>query len=135
MNPFATSEVNGLRVLLVDDEVFIREMGSDVLSMLGCVPTVASDGKEAWEIFRAEPSSIDVIISDFSMPAMTGIELAAQVFKLRPGMPFIISTGFASRFTEDQALDLGIYKILQKPYSIEQLRDAITEAVANAATA
>lgn len=56
MNPFTATEIADLQVLLVDDEVFIREMGSDVLSMLGCIPTVASDGREAWEIVRKYPN-------------------------------------------------------------------------------
>jgi len=128
MDPFTSTEIKGLRVLLADDEIFIREMGSDVLSMLGCKTTVASDGREAWKIFQKDPYGFDVIISDYNMPEMTGIDLASCVTTLRPNMPFIISTGFASGFTEKQAQDLGISGILQKPYVIQQLKDAIAEA-------
>ncbi|QXD24110.1 response regulator [Opitutia bacterium ISCC 51] len=135
MNPFTSNDIVGLRVLLVDDEIFIREMGSDVLSMLGCIPSVASDGREAWDMIRTDPSAFDVIISDYNMPEMTGIDLASNVFKDRPNMPFIISTGFASGFTEKQAEDLGISCILQKPYVIQQLKDAIVEAVTSKTTA
>lgn len=135
MNPFTSTEIVGLRVLLVDDEVFIREMGSDVLAMLGCVPTVARDGKEAWELVRKDPTAFDVIISDYNMPEMTGIDLASNVFNIRSNMPFIISTGFASGFTEKQAVDMGISSILHKPYLVRQLKEAITEAVSNGTTA
>ena len=135
MNPFTSNDIVGLRVILVDDEIFIREMGSDVLSMLGCIPSVASDGREAWDMIRTDPSAFDVIISDYNMPEMTGIDLASNVFKDRPNMPFIISTGFASGFTEKQAEDLGISCILQKPYVIQQLKDAIVEAVTSKTTA
>jgi CheY-like chemotaxis protein len=135
MNPFTSNDIVGLRVLLVDDEIFIREMGSDVLSMLGCIPSVASDGREAWDMIRTDPSAFDVIISDYNMPEMTGIDLASNVFKDRPNMPFIISTGFASGFTEKQTEDLGISCILQKPYVIQQLKDAIVEAVTSKTTA
>ena len=135
MNPFSKSDIVGLRVLLVDDEVFIREMGCDVLTMLGCIPSVASDGLEAWEIVRHDPNAFDVIISDYNMPEMSGIDLASNVFQVRPNMPFIISTGFTSGFTEKQAEDLGISCILQKPYVIQQLKDSILEAVASATTA
>lgn len=135
MNPFTSNDIAGLRVILVDDEIFIREMGSDVLSMLGCIPSVASDGREAWDMIRTDPSAFDVIISDYNMPEMTGIDLASNVFKDRPNMPFIISTGFASGFTEKQAEDLGISCILQKPYVIQQLKDAIVEAVTSKTTA
>lgn len=69
------------------------------------------------------------------MPEMTGIDLASNVFKDRPNMPFIISTGFASGFTEKQTEDLGISCILQKPYVIQQLKDAIVEAVTSKTTA
>ncbi|MDA9764638.1 response regulator [Opitutales bacterium] len=135
MNPFTSKDIVGLRVLLVDNEIFIREMGSDVLSMLGCIPSVASDGREAWDMMRTDPSAFDVIISDYNMPEMTGIDLASNVLKDRPNMPFIISTGFASGFTEKQAEDLGISCILQKPYVIQQLKDAIVEAVTSTTTA
>jgi CheY-like chemotaxis protein len=135
MNPFTSTDISGLRVLLVDDEVFIREMGSDVLSMLGCIPTVASDGREAWDIIRQDPMAYDVIVSDYNMPEMTGIDLASNVYQVRQDMPFIISTGFASGFTEKQVEDLGISSILQKPYVIQQLKDAIVDAVTNTTTA
>ena len=135
MNPFTSNDIAGLRVLLADDEVFIREMGSDVLSMLGCIPSVAADGLEAWEMLRVDPMAFDVIISDYNMPEMTGIDLASKVFQVRPNMPFIISTGFASGFTDKQAEDLGISSILPKPYVIQQLKEAIVDAIANAATA
>ncbi len=135
MNHFTSNDIVGLRVLLVDDEIFIREMGSDVLSMLGCIPSVASDGREAWDMIRPDPNAFDVIISDYNMPEMTGIDLASNVFQVRPNMPFIISTGFASGFTEKQAEDLGISCILQKPYVIQQLKDSIIEAVTSATTA
>jgi CheY-like chemotaxis protein len=122
MNPFTSSQVTGLRVLLVDDEIFIREMGSDVLTVLGCIPTVASDGRKAWEVFREDPNAFDVIISDYNMPEMNGIDLASKVFNARPGMPFIISTGFTSGFTDKHAQVRGISSILQKPYVIKQLK-------------
>ena len=129
MDPFTSTEITGLRVLLVDDEIFIREMGSDVLSLLGCVTTVASDGREAWNKFRANPSEFDIIITDYNMPEMTGIDLAAKVMNIKPSLPIIISTGFASGFTEKQAEDLGISCILPKPYMIQELKDAIVEAM------
>jgi FixJ family two-component response regulator len=69
------------------------------------------------------------------MPEMTGIDLASNVYQVRQDMPFIISTGFASGFTEKQVEDLGISSILQKPYVIQQLKDAIVDAVTNTTTA
>lgn len=130
MNPFTSTEIAGLRVLLVDDEIFIREMGSDVLSLLGCVTTVASDGRKAWDMFRVKPSAFDIIITDYNMPEMTGIDLAAKVMNIKPNLPIIISTGFASGFTDKQAENLGISCILPKPYTIQELKDAIVEAMA-----
>lgn len=135
MAPFTSTEIRGLRILLADDEIFIREMGSDVQTMLGCKPTVAADGRETWEFFQKDPNGFDVIISDYNMPEMTGIDLASCVMTIKPNMPFIIRTGFASGFAEKQAEDLGISCILPKPYVIQQLKDAITEARTNAATA
>jgi len=129
------TSVKDLRVLLVDDEIFIREMGVDVLMMLGCKATTAEDGKKAWEIFQKSPADFDIIISDYNMPEMTGIDLAERVLSLRPGMPFIISTGFSSGFTEKAAEDLGIASILQKPYLVNQLKEAIQHAVSRSPVA
>ncbi len=129
MNPLNDDSISGLKVFLVDDEVFIREMGEDVLSMLGCVTTTAENGERAWNIFQKDPFAFDIIISDYNMPHMTGIDLASKVLTVRPNMPFIISTGFSSGFTEKSVKDLGIAKILHKPYLVNQLKEAIQEAV------
>ena len=69
------------------------------------------------------------------MPEMTGVDLASNVFQVRQNMPFIISTGFASGITDKQVADLGISCILQKPYVVQELKDAIITAVTNATTA
>lgn len=129
MNPFFSNDLNGLRVLLADDEIFIRQMCRDVLAMLGCIPTVASDGWQAWELFREDPAYFDVIISDYNMPEMNGIDLAAKVLSLRDNMPFIMSTGLGSGFNDQKARDLGISCTLPKPYVIKQLEMAIIEAI------
>ena len=75
----------------------------------------------------------DVIISDYSMPEMNGIDLATKVFSMRENMPFIMSTGLGSGFNDKKAKDLGISCMLPKPYVIEQLKDAILSALAKTA--
>ncbi|MEO0795678.1 MAG: ATP-binding protein [Verrucomicrobiota bacterium] len=115
-------------VLLVDDEPTIRGLGVDILHSLGYRVTVACDGKEALEIFNRRPEYFDIILSDSRMPEMTGLELAAEVRKVRPEMPFILITAFDDTRDNPILADLSITNILPKPFRIEQLQTCLRQA-------
>ncbi|MBU2454828.1 MAG: response regulator, partial [Proteobacteria bacterium] len=73
------------------------------------------DGQQAFDEFKTAPDQYDLIITDMTMPKMTGNELAVNVLKIRPGLPIVLCTGYSDRITEDTALGIGIRRFVQKP--------------------
>ncbi|MBA3004823.1 MAG: PAS domain S-box protein [Desulfurivibrio sp.] len=109
------------RVLLVDDEVALIEMGERILVYLGYQVTSRTSSIEALELFRDQPDNFDLVITDYTMPNMTGGELAKHILAIRPKMPIVLCTGFSEVFTEERALALGIKGYVMKPISIHDL--------------
>jgi PAS domain S-box-containing protein len=116
------------RVLLVDDEETIVEMEQKMLERLGYEAVAKSHSGEALDIFRAEPEKFDLIITDQTMPHMTGAILAQHILKIRPDIPIILCTGFSERINDEQAKDIGIRCFLMKPIVMSQLAKSIEEA-------
>ncbi len=109
------------RVLLVDDESALIEMGARALVYLGYQVTTRTSSVEALELFRDQPDNFDLVITDYTMPNMTGGELAKNILAIRPGMPIVLCTGFSEVFTEEKAKALGIGGYVMKPISIHDL--------------
>jgi len=84
---------------------------------------------EALEWFRADPDQFDVIITDMTMPRMTGDRLTAEVLKIRPHMPVIICTGYSERMSAEKAKGLGLCKYLEKPIDLRNLASALREVL------
>jgi len=116
-------------VLLVDDEPTIRSLGIDVLHSLGYRVTVAGNGREALEIFERRPEYFDVILSDSRMPEMTGLQLASEVRKVRPELPFILITAFDDTKDNPRLAELRISDIVPKPFRIDQLQHSLANAI------
>jgi PAS domain S-box-containing protein len=117
------------RILFVDDEEgFIRSC-QDILEQLGYAVVTAANGLEAYEIFRQEPDSFDLVVTDMAMPKMTGLELAKKVKALNGSIPIILCTGFKEGITEDVKQYAGIYDILLKPVLARELTEAIQKAL------
>jgi CheY-like chemotaxis protein len=98
----------GPRVLLVDDEPSLVRLGTQFLHRLGFRVTGSTDPVEASEAFLAEPYSFDLVITDLTMPRMTGSELADSLHRTRPDLPILLVTGFAGRLDEEQLRRFGI---------------------------
>ena len=112
-------------VLLVDDEEAIIAMLEQTLTRLGyCVESCIS-GPEALEVFRADPQHFDLVITDMTMPHMTGDTLARAILALRPDIPVIMCTGFSEAITPQQARALGIREYIMKPVVRGELAAAI----------
>jgi CheY-like chemotaxis protein len=116
-----------LNILLVDDHDGVRETTAALLADLGHSTAVAADGMTILENLRADPD-VDLIISDYAMPHLSGSEVIRRARKIKPGLCAIIITGYA----EDNGLDLSREDVvtLNKPFSPSQLSDAIGEAMA-----
>lgn len=103
------------RILLVDDEESLVEMGQAMLKRLGYYVVASMDPQEALDIFRADPSGFDLVITDLMMPGMTGLDLAKEIKELKPDAAIILCTGFGHKFTEEDAEAQGLSGIISKP--------------------
>ncbi len=115
------------RILLVDDEEPIVKLETKILERLGYKVTSRLHSIEALEAFKAGPDSFDLVVTDMSMPNMTGTQLAEVVFSIRPEIPVIICTGFSERIDKKKSEKLGIKGFLMKPV----VRSEMAETVRN----
>lgn len=102
-------------ILLIDDELSIIRLVQLTLERLGYSVTSRVSSIEALEIFKKNPDKFDMIISDMSMPGMTGDQLAHEIKKIRPEIPIIICTGFSERINKEKAQEIGVDGFLMKP--------------------
>jgi PAS domain S-box-containing protein len=108
-------------VLLIDDEQPIVRMMQMMLQKLGYRVTAFTNGPDALNEFRKDPAAFDLVISDRSMPKMSGLQLAQEVTAIRPAMPIIICTGFLDENDEEMAESIGIMGFILKPVGIGDL--------------
>jgi PAS domain S-box-containing protein len=117
------------RILFVDDEETLVNIYDELLNYLGYDITATTDSGAAWQIFKAQPNGFDLVITDLTMPRMTGDMLSKKMLELRPALPIIVCSGYSDRLTKEQAEILGIRRYLMKPLVIEQLAYAIREVL------
>ncbi len=117
-------------VLFVDDEINMTKLGKTMLEHVGYTVTAHNDPQQAMEEFSASPQRFDVLITDFTMPHLTGTELIEQMRALRPDLPTVLSTGYSFEKVADQIEQNMIDVYLDKPYSVDQLHRAINDAQA-----
>ncbi|MBT4267205.1 MAG: response regulator, partial [Deltaproteobacteria bacterium] len=117
------------RILFVDDEESMVDLNRQRLERLGYNVKSTIKPVEALEWFKADPDQFDVIITDMTMPRMTGDRLAAEVLKIRPHMPVIICTGYSERMSAKKAEVLGVSKYIEKPIGARNLASAIREVL------
>lgn len=103
------------RILLVDDEEMLADMGKVMLSRLGYHVTVKTDSMQALKLFEKQPLAFDLVITDQTMPGMPGSDLARRMLQIRPALPIILCTGYSSQITEEKAKVLGIRAFIYKP--------------------
>ncbi len=111
-------------ILFVDDEQPVCESVGALLAHLGYQVTLAQGGAEALELFRNDPGRFDLVITDFAMPSMTGVELARELSRIRPGLPTILCTAFQEVCTLE-ARESGIRDLAPKPIIIGELAKSI----------
>ncbi|MEI7638607.1 MAG: PAS domain S-box protein, partial [Syntrophus sp. (in: bacteria)] len=117
------------RILFVDDEHALVNMGRQMLSSLGYDVTGVTSSTEALVLLRSEPARFDLVITDMTMPKMTGIDLSREIMKIRPDIPIILCSGLSEPDTEDQAKLLGIRAYCLKPLTKRHLSRAIRESL------
>ena len=113
------------RVLFVDDEPNQVDIGTQILELLGYTVTAITSSHEALEIFRNSPEAYDLVVTDMTMPKMTGDRLAKEILAIRPDIPIIISTGYSERITPDTANALGIKEMIMKPAVVGEIATTV----------
>ena len=108
--PFGTE-----RILLVDDEAPIAKMGSRILESLGYQVTTRTSSVEALELFKAKSADFDLVVTDMTMPNMTGDRMAVELMKIRPDIPIILCTGYSKKISDESAAEIGIMALAYKP--------------------
>lgn len=103
------------RILFVDDEKMLAEMGRYMLESFGYDVTTRSSSVDALETFQNEPDKFDLVITDQTMPGMTGAELSVRLLEIRPDIPIILCSGYSSVISEEKAIAAGIKKFALKP--------------------
>jgi signal transduction histidine kinase/DNA-binding response OmpR family regulator len=108
-------------ILFVDDEETIVRLGKELLSPLGYTVEVYTSSQEALNAFRHSPQRFDLVITDQTMPGLTGEALSRELLRIRPELPIILCTGFSHIITAEKAKTLGIQAYLMKPLAIRDL--------------
>ncbi len=104
------------RILIVDDEKSMADIGRKRLERLGYEVEARTDPMEALELFRADPDQFDLVITDMTMPHITGDNLVKEILKIRPDMPTILCTGFSEKIDEEKAKKIGVREYIDKPF-------------------
>ena len=120
------------RILFVDDERVLADIGKEMLERLGYSVAASTGPNEALEVFKIQPDAFDLVITDMTMPRMTGDMLAKEIMQIRTDIPILLCSGFSEIMNVDKANSIGIKDFLMKPLAIQELaynvRKAIDEA-------
>jgi PAS domain S-box-containing protein len=112
------------RILIIDDEQSVLEMTVAILRGLGYGITAEMESPRACKVFSESPDKFDLVLTDYTMPKLTGLDLAALMRKVRPDIPIILCTGFSDKISKKALDELGL-ELLTKPYSLMQLSETI----------
>jgi two-component system cell cycle sensor histidine kinase/response regulator CckA len=113
------------RILFVDDEPFQADLAKKMLTRLGYRLNTYTSSVEALEAFRQAPENFDLVITDMTMPHMTGDDLARELISIRPDLPIIVCTGYSERINPDVAAEIGIRELVMKPVVIKEIAGII----------
>ena len=113
------------RILFVDDEPVLADLGKAILENLGYQVEIRTSSIDALQVFKADPGRFDLVITDQTMPHMTGVQLAAAIKKIKPGIPVILCSGFSESIAEENSKPQSIQAFLMKPILKQEIAAAI----------
>ena len=122
---------NNAHILLVEDEQMLARLQQRALLRAGYSVTIAADGAEGYQIWKNQKDTIDLILTDMTMPGMSGADLARRIFREKPDAIIILCTGYSDQIDETGALEIGIKDYLSKPVSNSALLLAIEKTLLN----
>jgi CheY-like chemotaxis protein len=112
-------------ILFVDDEKMLADLGRQMLERLGYSVECRTSSIEALELFKTRPDQFDLVITDMTMPNLTGDKLAGQLMQIRTDIPVILCTGFSERISEEKAKAMGIREFILKPLVMGKLAGTV----------
>jgi PAS domain S-box-containing protein len=127
------SEKPSEHILIVDDEAYIVDMNVHLLKSKGYQVTGTTRPEEAIQMIQDSPNKFDLLLTDQTMPEMTGMELASQIMKINSELPIILSSGYLNSIEKDKLHQFGIQGFLSKPYSMTQLLNMIQNLISKSA--
>jgi PAS domain S-box-containing protein len=116
-------------ILFVDDEELIAQMGKELLQRLGYHVTVRTSSIEALKLYQSNHKKFDLIITDMTMPNMTGEELAQELLAKDPDLPILLCSGFSEKMSPERAQALGIKGYLMKPFVLNTLATTVRDVL------
>jgi len=116
---------NGQRILFVDDEAPLALLGKQLLERAGYAVTAETSSVQVLAEFQREPHKYDLVVTDLTMPHLTGENLSRELLKLRPELPIILVTGFGGSVTPAKAQAIGVRELLMKPTTAQSLGEAV----------
>ena len=125
-------EGHGERVLVVDDEISLAQMCGRRLESLGYRVTVESDPLHALGTFSARPADFDLVLSDYLMPGMVGLDLARAIHNIRPDVPIALLTGFIEELPEQTLRTAGVRRLINKPATLVELAEGVHDVLRRA---
>jgi CheY-like chemotaxis protein len=123
------------RLLVVDDEATIVDVESRIMTDLGYLVTGVTSSQEALQLFARQPDAFDLVVTDMTMPKMTGLSLARQLLAMRADLPIVLCTGFSETVNEQSAKAIGIREFVMKPIDRTGLAIVIRKALDENASA
>ena len=118
------------KIMIVDDDMLLVKINETRLTNIGYQVTAVTDSKKALEIFQNDPDSFSLLITDQTMPGLTGADLVGEILKITPSLPIIMCTGHSDVVSEADAAAIGIKKYVFKPLYKDELLEAIKEVLA-----
>jgi two-component system cell cycle response regulator CpdR len=122
------------KLLIVEDDESVRTLAARALERAGHHVDVACDGAEGLERIHARNGGYDLVVSDIRMPEMDGIEMAQNAARSYPGLPILLMTGYADQRERAEELDAIIIDVVQKPFTLSEIRDRVSLALAAQST-
>lgn len=117
------------RILFVDDEVALTRVAREMLESLGYEVTVENGALEALQTFKDRASIFDLVITDYTMPKMTGLELARGIHAIRPEIPVILCSGYSEVIPEGKLEETGIHEFIMKPVRLREMADVVRRVI------
>jgi CheY-like chemotaxis protein len=131
-SPAALPSGRGERVLVVDDEQALRVSVAHLLTRLGYQVTASEGPEAALGVFAASPDAFELVLTDLTMPGMTGLELAEEILRRRPSARVVLMSGFSGSWTRESVRELGLVDMLVKPLNAVALAQGVARAIAEA---